>query len=152
MLSIKKILFATDFSDCARAAQRYAIAFADQFDAELHAIHVLPDVAMMMPDPGTSLALPASYQADLQKEAEKSLEKAIASPAAGAYKLVRVVRTGNPYYEIVDYAEQNQIDLIVVGTHGRGALLHLLMGSVAEKVVRKANCPVLSVHPNEHPK
>lgn len=147
MISIKKILFATDFSECAKAAQEYAAAFADQFHAELHLLHVLPDVALMMPDPGTALSLPQNYLVDLKTEAEKSLNKVFADAAKSGRTIIRSVRMGNPFIEIVKYAEENKVDLIVIGTHGRGALMHLLMGSVAEKVVRKAGCPVLTVRP-----
>jgi nucleotide-binding universal stress UspA family protein len=151
MIMLKKVLFATDFSDCAKAAQEYAEAFADQFHADLHVIHVLPDVALMMPDPGTSLTLPANYLLDLKNEAQRTLEKHFPDAAKPGRVLVRHVCVGNPFVEIVNYADENAIDLIVLGTHGRGALMHLLMGSVAEKVVRKAKCPVLSVRPHEQP-
>jgi nucleotide-binding universal stress UspA family protein len=149
MIAIKKILFATDFSDCARAAQAYAAAFAEQFHAELHVMHVLPDVALMVPDPGTSLSLPQNYVVDLKNEAQSSIDKLFPDVANQGQTVVRSVRMGNPFVEIVKYAEENKIDLIVIGTHGRGALMHLLMGSVAEKVVRKAGCPVLTVRPTE---
>jgi nucleotide-binding universal stress UspA family protein len=148
MIAIKRILFATDFSDCAKAAQEYAAAFAAQFHAELHVLHVLPDVALMVPDPGTSLSLPQNYVLDLKNDAQKAIDKLFPDAVKDGQTIVRSVRMGNPFYEIVNYAEENKIDLIVIGTHGRGALMHLLMGSVAEKVVRKAGCPVLSVRPS----
>lgn len=151
MITIKKILFATDFSDCAKTAQEYAAAFAEQFHAELHVLHVMPDITMMMPDPGTALSLPQNYLVDLKNEAQRALDKLFPGAAKEGRPLVRSVRMGNPFVEIVKYAEENGADLIVVGTHGRGALMHLLLGSVAEKVVRKAKCPVLSVRPSGHP-
>lgn len=150
MIAIKKILFATDFSECAKAAQDYAAALAEQFQAELHVLHVMPDIAMMMPDPGTALSLPQNYLLDLKTEAQKSLDKLLPDASKRGISAVRNVRMGNPFVEIVKYAEENGIDLIVVGTHGRGALMHLLLGSVAEKIVRKAKCPVLSVRPPGH--
>jgi nucleotide-binding universal stress UspA family protein len=152
MIAIKRILFATDFSDCAKAAQEYAGAFADQFHAELHIVHVLPDVTLMAPGPGSALSLPADYFLELKNEAVKSLDKLFSEAGnAGRPVVIRSLRTGNPFVEIVKYAEENGVDLIVIGTHGRGALMHLVMGSVAEKVVRKAGCPVLSVRPPERP-
>jgi nucleotide-binding universal stress UspA family protein len=150
MITIRKVLFATDFSDCAKAAQNYALALADQFHAELHVLHVMPDVALMMPDPSTAVSLPANYLVDLKTEAERSLNTLFPDGANAGFVVVRSVRMGNPFVEIVRYAEESGVDLIVVGTHGRGALMHLLMGSVAEKVVRKATCPVLSVRPKGH--
>jgi nucleotide-binding universal stress UspA family protein len=152
MTAIKKILFATDFGDCAKAAQEYAAAFAERFQAELHALHVLPDAALPGPDQGMALPLPADYLLELKNEARKSLDKLFPDAAKpGRPVVVRSLRNGNPYFEIVKYAAENGIDLIVIGTHGRGALMHLLLGSVAEKVVRKAGCPVLSVRATESP-
>lgn len=150
MIALKKVLFPTDFSDCAKAAQDYAWAMAEQFKAELHVIHVLADVMMMMPEPGSALSLPQNYLVDLKQEAEKSLDKLLPDAAKKGLRVVRALRMGNPFVEIVKYAEEAGIDLIVVGTHGRGALAHMLLGSVAEKVVRKAKCPVLTVHPAGH--
>lgn len=150
MISLKKILFPTDFSDCAKAAQDYAWAMAEQFQAELHVLHVLADVMMMMPEPGSALSLPQNYLVDLKQEAERSLDKILPDAAKKGRRVVRALRMGNPFIEIVKYAEEAGIDLIVVGTHGRGALAHMLLGSVAEKVVRKAKCPVLTVHPAGH--
>lgn len=150
MIAIKKILFPTDFSDCAKTAQRYAWTLAQQFQAELHVLHVMADVMMMMPEPGLSLSLPQNYLVDLKTEAEQALDKVLAGAAQPGQKIVRALRMGNPFAEIVKYAEEMEIDLIVVGTHGRGALAHMLIGGVAEKVVRKAKCPVLSVRPAGH--
>ncbi len=147
MIDIKKILFATDFSHCAKSAQEYAVGFAGQFHAELHVLHVLPDLGLLGIDPGMALSLPANYVVDLKNDAQKSIDKLFPEAAQQGQTVVRSVRMGNPYLEIVKYAEENQIDLIVIGTHGRGALLHLLLGSVAEKVVRKAGCPALTVRP-----
>jgi nucleotide-binding universal stress UspA family protein len=150
MIAIKKILFPTDFSDCAKTAQEYASALAEQFQAELHVLNVLADVMMMMPEPGSALSLPQNYLLDLKTEAEKALDKVIPDAARSGTSVVRALRMGNPFVEIVKYAEELNIDLIVVGTHGRGAFAHMLLGSVAEKVVRKAKCPVLTVRPAGH--
>ncbi len=150
MIAIKKILFPTDFSECAKTAQEYAWALAGQFQAELHVLNVLADVMMMMPEPGSALSLPQNYLLDLKTEAEKALDKVFPDAAKSGRKVIRVLRMGNPFVEIVRYAAETNIDLIVVGTHGRGAIAHMLLGSVAEKVVRKAKCPVLTVRPAGH--
>jgi nucleotide-binding universal stress UspA family protein len=151
MIAIKKILFATDFSDCAKVAQEYALSFANQFHAELHVVHVLTDMALMTPNLGMALPLPPDYILELKNDAKKSLDTLFPGAGkAGRPVIIRSLRTGNPFLEIVKYAEENGVDLIVMGTHGRGALMHLLMGSVAENVVRKAGCPVLSVRPPGH--
>lgn len=150
MIAIKKILFPTDFSDCARTAQEYARALAEQFQADLHVLNVLADVMMMMPEPGSALSLPQNYLVDLKTEAERALEKVLPEAAQKGHRIVRALRMGNPYVEIVKYADEADADLIVVGTHGRSGFSHLLLGSVAEKVVRKAHCPVLTVRPAGH--
>jgi nucleotide-binding universal stress UspA family protein len=149
MIALKKILFPTDFSENSKAAQEYAAAFAEQFQAELHVIHVLVDITMM-PEPGSALTLPQNYLLDMKQEAERALDKMFPDAAQKGRKIVRAFRMGSPYVEIVTYAQENQIDLIILGTHGRGAIAHMLLGSIAEKVVRKAPCPVLTVRPAGH--
>jgi nucleotide-binding universal stress UspA family protein len=150
MIAIKKILFPTDFSDCAKTAQEYAAAFAGQFQAELHLLHVLADLTTTMPDPGFATSLSKNYLVELKHEAQRSLDKVLPQGTDPALRVVRALRMGNPFVEIVKYAEEAQTDLIVIGTHGRSGLVHLLVGSVAEKVVRKAQCPVLTVRPAGH--
>jgi universal stress protein A len=147
MIELKRILFPTDFSECGRAAEKYAQALSERFAAELHILHVLGDVAMMMPEPGSALSLPQNYLLEMKQEAERALDKILPEATKAGLSVVRATRMGNAYVEIVKYAEERSIDLIVVGTHGRGALMHMLLGSVAEKVVRKSPCPVLTVRP-----
>ncbi|HLJ09559.1 MAG TPA: universal stress protein [Planctomycetaceae bacterium] len=150
MIALKKILFPTDFSDGAKAAQEYAVALAEQFKSELHVLHVLADMVMMMPEPGSALALPPNYLVDLKTQAEQSLAGVLSGAGQTGLSVVRALRMGSPFVEIVRYAKEADIDLVVLGTHGRGALMHILLGSVAERVVRKAQCPVLTVHRAGH--
>jgi len=150
MIRLKRILFPTDFSDCSRRAQEYACALAEQFQAELHVLHVLVDVALMMPEPGSMAMMPQNYLLELKQTAEKALEGLLAPSWTQGRRVVRATRMGNPFVEISKYASERDIDLIVIGTHGRSALMHVLLGSVAERVVRKAPCPVLTVHPEGH--
>jgi nucleotide-binding universal stress UspA family protein len=150
MIRIKRILFPTDFSECSKRAQEYACALADQFQAELHILHVLQDVGLMLPDPAAGLSLPPNYLLEQKQIAEKALEALPSAEWARGKRLIRATRMGNPFVEIAGYAKDKEIDLIVIGTHGRTALLHMLLGSVTEKVVRKAPCPVLTVHPAGH--
>jgi universal stress protein A len=147
MISLHRVLLATDFSDCSRAAQAYACELVEQFGGELHVLHVLPDPILMMPEPGTPASLPQNYLLDLKEGAEKALTGLIPSEWQTRHHVRRATRLGNPGNEIVRYAEEHQIDLIVVGTHGRGPVAHLLLGSVAERVVRQAKCPVLTIRP-----
>ena len=149
MIALKKILFPTDFSENSKTAHDYAVAFAEQFQAELHVMHALVDVTMMA-EPGSALTLPQNYLLDMKQEAERALDRLFPDAAQKGRKIVRALRMGSPYVEIVTYAHENDIDLIILGTHGRGAIAHMLLGSIAEKVVRKAPCPVLTVRPAGH--
>lgn len=150
MIRLKRILFPTDFSECSKCARDYACALADQFQAELHVLHVLMDVALMLPEPGSAMMLPPNYLAEQKQGAERALEDALPKDWTAGKKVFRATRMGNPFVEIAKYAKDKEIDLIVIGTHGRSALMHVLLGSVAEKVVRKSPCPVLTVRPGEH--
>ena len=82
--------------------------------------------------------------------AEKALESLLSAEWMKGKNVVRATRMGSPFVEITTYAKEKDVDLIVLGTHGRSAIAHILLGSVAEKVVRKSPCPVLTVHPHGH--
>jgi nucleotide-binding universal stress UspA family protein len=148
MISLKKILVPTDFSACSDAAVRYARALAQAFDAELHLLHVVQDPYTQ---PWAAEAFPAPLGEMLeqwQQQARERLAALLPGDEASRSKMATVV--GSPFYEIVRYAEEQQMDLIVIGTHGRGPIGHMLLGSVAEKVVRKSPCPVLTVRQPQH--
>ena len=140
----------TDFSEYSAAARNYACAFCDQFHAELHLLHVIQDLAPLAPEPGVMLPPPPDYLKEIEDNATLMLERVLDPQWAAGKTIVRVVRQGPPFLEIVRYAKETAIDLIVIGTHGRTGLAHVFMGSVAEKVVRKSPCPVLSVRHPEH--
>jgi len=150
MIRLQKILLPTDFSQNSRTAQKYACAFADQFGSEVHVLYVMQDVTLIMPEPGAMFAIPALNVDEVRQSAEKMLQTVPDETWSKGKKVVRATRSGSPYIEIVSYAADNDIDLIVMSTHGRSGLPHVLLGSVAEKVVRKAGCPVLTVRPDEH--
>jgi nucleotide-binding universal stress UspA family protein len=150
MIRLQKILFPTDFSSNASAAQDYACAFAEQFGAELHVLYVLQDMSLVMPEPGTMFAIPASNIEEVRASAEQALAQVLDAAWCKGRRVTRTTRDGAPFVEIIRYAAENQIDLIVMGTHGRAGLPHVLLGSVAERVVRKAGCPVLTVRPSDH--
>ncbi len=150
MINLKRILLPTDFSENSGVAVSYACALAEQFGAELHILHVMQDLVTMIPEPGMAFPPPGDYLMELKKSAEENLAK-IPDPAwAAGKKIVRVTRQGTPFLEIIRYAKECDSDLIVLGTHGRSGLAHVLMGSVAERVVRKSPCPVLTVRPSTH--
>ena len=150
MIQLKRILVPTDFSEHSANAMKYACALAEKFSSELHLLHVLQDLVAMVPEPGLAFPPPGDYMNELKTSAEEAMKKLpdSSSPQTGA--IVRATRQGPPFLEIIRYAKTNDIDLIVMGTHGRSGLAHMLMGSVAEKVVRKASCPVLTVRPDQH--
>jgi nucleotide-binding universal stress UspA family protein len=150
MINLKTILFPTDLSDAAAEAQLYACSLAEQYGAELHVLSVVQDVTLVSPDPNMPWVIPGSSLDEVKASVTAALEK-IPDPAWSAgKKVVRTVVSGIPFLEIIRYAKSNAIDLIVLGTHGRTGLAHVLLGSVAEKVIRTAPCPVLSIHPKDH--
>ncbi len=149
MIQLARILLPTDFSEFSARATRYACALAEQFGSELHVLHVLETIESMAPDFGMGLALPGRI-VESKRAAEKALDGVVDTNWAAGRSIVKATVEGTPFLEIIRYAKQHDIDLIVVGTHGRSGLVHVLMGSVAEKVVRKAPCPVLTVRPEGH--
>jgi len=150
MIELHRILVPTDFSEHSRQALRYGIALAEKFGADLHLLHVLQDVSVYQPDAVTVGPPVVPPVAALTAAARQTLAKTIADHQLERLGARAEVREGPPVEEIVDYAHEHAIDLIVIATHGRGWLAHLLLGSVAEKVVRKAPCPVMAVHLAEH--
>ncbi len=145
-MALKGILVPTDFSESARKALKYAIAFASQFQAEITLLHVVPDV---MDETRLIIAMP-ELQNDLLKEGRENLDREIAAWGGQSIKLKPCVKRGVPYNEIVDAARQMHSDLILIGTHGRTGLKHVLLGSTTERVIRHAECPVLVVREREH--
>ena len=148
-VEIHRILFPTDFSPISQQVQNYACVLAGKFSAELHALHVVPD-PMPVPGPEGSWILPDCSAPKLIHDAELELAVRMEAALAEGITVVRSVQVGSPVHTIIDYACKHGIDLIVIGTHGHTGLSRLLLGSIAEKVVRLATCPVLTVHPQGH--
>ena len=148
MVAIKNILVATDFSEPSGVAMAYGRDLARNYNARLHVLHVVEDV-MTRYNTEAGFILP-SMQEDLEKAARRELESRITDEDRRQLNAVPVIVAGVSIAEgIVEFAKAHSIDLIVTGTHGRGAVKHFLMGSVAERVVRTAPCPVLTVHAHE---
>jgi nucleotide-binding universal stress UspA family protein len=150
MIRMKNVLVATDFSEPSEAALQYGRELARTFNAMLHVVHVADNVYTLYGGETYAVALP-----DLQREIEEAVQRQVTAllneEDRTALQAKAVVVTGVGKADaIVAYAQAHQIDVIVMGTHGRGALGHLFMGSVAERVVRMATCPVLTVHQPEH--
>lgn len=150
MIKLEKILLPTDMSEFSEHALRYACEFARRFDSELHLLNVVQDVVAMVPEPGMAFPAPGEYMQELQQASREALDQLPDPQWVEGVSIVRDVRVGTPFVEVVRYAKAVDIDLIVIGTHGRGGLAHVLLGSTAERVVRKAPCPVLSVRPEGH--
>lgn len=143
-LSIKKILVPIDFSDYSKSALKYAQEFAKYFNAEIVLIYVVepmvypPDFSM------GQIAIP-TIDIELDKRAKEELEKLAKNEIHPDIKHQIVIKTGKPFVEIIQTASELDIDLIIIATHGHSGVEHILFGSTAEKVVRKAPCPVLTL-------
>lgn len=142
MINIKKILFPTDFSDCAEYAFNYAIDLAKRFQADLHILHAIVNhsyAGYFSPDQ-------ESLYKGLRKNAEHLMNDLLEKHPVDSIKIEKLYFPAiSASSMILDYSDQYQSDLIVMGTHGRQGLSHWMLGSVAENVIRTANCPVLTV-------
>jgi nucleotide-binding universal stress UspA family protein len=150
MIDLHRILVPMDFSKHSHNALTYAAAFAEKFGAEIYLLHVVQNLAVFFPDVVALTTPPETSGEELAAAARSALERVVKESRPGDIKVHGEVRQGTPFYEIVRFAQEKNIDLIVMGTHGRTGLVHVLMGSVTEKVVRKAPCPVLTVRHPEH--
>jgi nucleotide-binding universal stress UspA family protein len=150
MIAPARILVPTDFGPTSELALRYGRELARNFGSALHVLHAISDLVTLHTLPPTYVTDIAGLQREREVAARKRLDEALASGngAAGIKVSAVVMMSATPAAAIVEYADEQRIDLIVMGTHGRGAVAHLLLGSVAEKVVRTAHCPVMTVrHP-----
>ena len=150
MIRVHKILVPTDFSEPSGKALAYGQTLARQFGASLHLLHAVEE-PLTQGWEGYSLpiVLP-TLREQAMAEAGRRLEEAVPKAERDRNATELVVRLGDPSREIVRFAKERGIDLIVMGTHGRSGVAHLLLGSVAEQVVRSAPCPVLTVRDPEH--
>ena len=149
MSEIRSILAPTDFSQHAAKAVRYACLLAERLGSELHLLHVLSDIVPVGPDPTLTPVLPPEFYTESREQALETLGRTL-EPSWGCPQSVeRAVRWGDPVEEVVTYAREQSNDLIVIATHGRTGLSHVLLGSVAERIVREAPCPVLTIRDRE---
>ncbi len=150
MIKIEKILFPTDFSDHSKYAFRYALSFAQEYGSKLYMLHVIEDIQYLANAYMFDVPIMPSF-ADMEQNRLKEMQEIIdAEVTDTSMEIEKVVRRGRPFMEILELARNENVDLIVIATHGRGGLEHVLFGSVAEKVVRKAPCPVLSIRKPGH--
>jgi universal stress protein A len=145
--TITRVLVPTDFSETSDAALGFARTIADTFGASLHLLHVFEDPFVTGPFAAETYApLPPSTRAALLDDADKRLAFRLPPAELAHFRGTTEVVSGISAPAIIEYANEHGIDLIVMGTHGRTGMAHLLLGSVAERVVRSATCPVLTVH------
>ena len=156
--TFSKILAPTDFSDDSKLALTYAVELAQKFSAEIVVVHVDQPLAPVMVselNPGLDVGTMNRIAEEQRMLALRELEQTTARLREQNIKVRGLMRVGAPFLEILNAAVSENADLIVMGTHGRSGLAHVLMGSVAERVVRKSPCPVLTIrHPDrkfKHP-
>jgi nucleotide-binding universal stress UspA family protein len=143
MINVKKILHPTDFSANSKEAFDYAVGMAEKFGAEIMLLHVVERFDYAPPEYYMSAAELGTEIERRMAESLTHLEKV--AEAVTAVKVTPMVLEGKPFVEIIRFAKEKGVDLIILGTHGRTGLAHILIGSTAEKVVRKASCPVLTI-------
>lgn len=143
-IELKKVLVPIDFSDYSKSALRYAINFAKCFKAEMHLIYVVEPVIYPPDFSMGQIAIP-SVNAEWDERAKDELAKLAKSEIPEDVKVKTIIKTGKPFIEIIETAAEEDIDLIIIATHGHSGVEHILFGSTAEKVVRKAPCPVLTL-------
>lgn len=150
MKNLERILVPVDFSDDSGRALEQACDLAERCGAQLHLLHVIPEAMPMITVTGEALALPPELAQPSTAETDVQLASMPGAEWSDKLSVIRESRVGVPFREIIRYASEHEIDLIVMGTHGRTGFAHMVMGSVAEKVVRKAGCSVMTVrHPDK---
>jgi universal stress protein A len=148
-MNIQTILVPFDFSEHSEKAFTWALAFAEKWSARIHVLHVIPTVAFPPMLMGSAFNL-ADIEIGLRKAAEEQLRGFLAGKKAPSVSLSTQVVLGEPFDDICNVAVQEKADVIVMGSHGRTGLGHVVLGSVAERVVRYAPCPVLVVGKKAH--
>jgi universal stress protein A len=144
---LRKILVPIDFSDCSKKALRYAVPFARQFGAALTLLNV---VQITYPTGELGPVAPPVAENEAREASQTALETLVKREVGEGLPAAATVRFGQPAEEIVLAASELEVDLIIISTHGHTGLKHILLGSTAEHVVRRAPCPVLTVREHEH--
>ena len=143
-LEIKKILVPIDFSDYSKSSLKYAVSFASKFNSEITLIYVVEPVIYPPDFSMGQIAIP-SVNVEWDLKAKEELDKLGKQEIPDSINVSIKIKTGKPFLEIIDTAAEENIDLIIIATHGHSGVEHILFGSTAEKVVRKAPCPVLTL-------
>ena len=147
MFKVKNILLPTDFSKISLTAAEYAVEFAKEYKAKLHLLNVLEKTPPILAIRSLDLSrekIIESIDADAKSQLTECTKKV---KKFGDVEIISVIRKGVDYEEIIKYSKEKKIDIIVIATHGRTGILHTLLGSVAEKVIRYSKIPVLVTTP-----
>jgi universal stress protein A len=142
--NIRKVLVPIDFSDYSKNSLRYSINFVKCFKAELILVYVVEPVIYPPDFSMGQIAVPA-IDIEIDKKAASELDNLARREIPSDMKMKTVIKTGKPFVEIIETAVEENVDLIIIASHGHSGMEHILFGSTADKVVRKAPCPVLSV-------
>lgn len=148
-MKVEKILFPTDFSDGSFHALPYAVDLARHYNARLYIIHIIYDIAISGGSHIPHIAMDVIYK-EVLAWAEKEMERCYIEEMREFPDVEKRVLRGIPYEEIIRFATEEKIDIIVMGTYGRSGLERVLFGSTAERVVRGAPCPVMTVRIPQH--
>lgn len=140
--TIKKVLVPIDFSDYSKSALKYAVNISKLFNAEIILIYVVEPVIYPLDFSMGQIAMP-SFSTEWDVRAKEELDKLAKKEINSSVKTI--IKTGKPFLEIIETAKEEDIDLIIIATHGHTGVEHIIFGSTAEKVVRKAPCPVLTL-------
>ncbi len=146
MKNFNKILYATDFSEISEHAFDYALTLADKFSASLIIMHVINEPVDLRGFYVPNISF-ETMENEIALGAEKMMERFCSKKLENVAHYEKYTVLGVPYDEILKKAVEEKVDLIVIGTHGRAGIDHFLFGSTAERVVRKAACPVMTVRP-----
>ena len=148
-VELKRILVPIDFSEHSKAALRFAVRYTQTFNASLDLLYVVEPIIYPADFSFGQVGLPYNED-ELRLRGDSGLDNLIKTEVPPNIVARRSVRTGKAFYEISQYAKEEQIDIIIIGTHGHTGVEHILFGSTAEKVVRKAPCTVLVYRPESH--
>ena len=149
MIRLKKVLVPTDFSESARHAFTYGVSFAREYKADLVLLHVVENLTVGYASDLFPVPMAEVFQ-EISGYAKAELARLGEEARGRGVTVQELVVQGKPSVEIIRFAAENQVDMIVLGTHGKGVLDQALFGSTTERVVRRAPCPVLTVRPAEH--
>ncbi|MGA7160104.1 MAG: universal stress protein [Bacteroidota bacterium] len=147
-IALRKILVPIDFSDYSKKALHYAIPFAQQFKASIYLLYVVEPTIYPADFSFGQIGMP-NVENELRAKGEQELQELITNEVRGAVPAEAFVKVGLPFVEVVSFAKDEKVELIIVATHGHTGVEHVLFGSTAEKIVRKAPCPVLVVRSDE---